>query len=290
MGRGLVQRPPSCVVHPHRPATDRCDECFGRFCTECLVRGGPLLRCQSCAAAAQLRALEAARRWELAYHVGRLRHTIGQARGALAAVVGIAAGIALVGRLSVAQFTEPGDRMVLGTPVGRGVLARWLLDPERQGAPPSPAVPTPAPGPTRIPTLLFGSPEVLGGAPGSNLGALVDGRGGDATPVWHSAPGRVNVVLRFATREPVLAGRVLFAHSTLAPPETWAKEVAVLVSTTADDRDMVLAGQWTLTATTQPQEFAFPRSLVQSVWLRILSNYGSTEYTSLAEFALLPAQ
>src|SRR6266508_3967053 len=48
MGRGLTARPQMCSEHPHRPASDRCDRCFHRFCPECFVRAGPQLLCQSC--------------------------------------------------------------------------------------------------------------------------------------------------------------------------------------------------------------------------------------------------
>ncbi len=53
MGRGLVFRQRSCETHPHRPAVDRCETCFRRFCAECLTRlGAGDLSCSGCAAAA----------------------------------------------------------------------------------------------------------------------------------------------------------------------------------------------------------------------------------------------
>jgi hypothetical protein len=39
---------------------------------------------------------------------------------------------------------------------------------------------------------------------------------------------------------------------------------------------------------TQPQAFPIPSARLAGAWLQILSNYGSAEYTSFAEFALLP--
>jgi hypothetical protein len=48
MGRGLSGRPVACAAHPHRPAVDRCDDCLGHFCAECLVRAGETLRCRAC--------------------------------------------------------------------------------------------------------------------------------------------------------------------------------------------------------------------------------------------------
>jgi len=47
-------------------------------------------------------------------------------------------------------------------------------------------------------------------------------------------------------------------------------------------------GQWTLAQPTDLQTFPLPPTRVASARLRVLSNYGSGEYVSLAEFALLP--
>jgi len=47
-------------------------------------------------------------------------------------------------------------------------------------------------------------------------------------------------------------------------------------------------GAWSLERRTGAQEFAFPRRRVWEVWLRVLSNHGSAQATTLAEFALLP--
>ncbi|MBI3974545.1 MAG: hypothetical protein HY332_24985 [Chloroflexi bacterium] len=80
---------------------------------------------------------------------------------------------------------------------------------------------------------------------------------------------------------------MLFAQSEAEPPETWAKEVEVWISSTDDESQMTRAGRWTLAQTAEPQEFGFARATVRRVRLRILTNYGSAAYTSLDEFALL---
>jgi len=66
--------------------------------------------------------------------------------------------------------------------------------------------------------------------------------------------------------------------------------VEVWVSLTPEQDDPQFLGQWTLEQRTGPQTFAFPRRPVWGLWLRILSNYGSADFTTLAEFALLPAE
>ena len=155
--------------------------------------------------------------------------------------------------------------------------------------------------PPRLPSETQGLGTRLAGstvtAAGDNLPALVDGQTDPSAPVWRSASGQLPIDLQFAAGEtargrpvPALAGRILFAHSTAAAPETWAKDVEVWVSLTPEQDDPQLLGRWTLDQRTGPQVFAFPRQPMWALWLRILSNYGSAEFTSLAEFGLLPAQ
>jgi hypothetical protein len=86
---------------------------------------------------------------------------------------------------------------------------------------------------------------------------------------------------------PVLASKVIFALSRDAPPETWARDVEVWLGADPDAPETLRAGRWTLEQTTEPQAFSFGRTPVRSVRLRVLSNHGGAEYTSLAEFALL---
>lgn len=132
--------------------------------------------------------------------------------------------------------------------------------------------------------------EVLAGAPGTDLLALTDRRAGAAAPLWRSARGRVTADVHLITGGgAVLAGRVFFAHSATAPPETWAKEVEVWASPSLDAGAATVVGRWALTQMTAPQVFAFPRRQVHTVRLRVLSNHGSPESTALAEVALLAA-
>jgi hypothetical protein len=181
-----------------------------------------------------------------------------------------------------------------------GLSACFAIRPLAQGERADPAI---ARDGTRVVTLLRNprlppaSDAAHLRAAGDNLPALVDGRIGETVPVWQSVDGRLPIDLQFAAGEtgrggrpiPALAGRLVFAHSSVAPPETWAKDVEVWVSLTPDQDDRELLGRWTLEQRTGAQLFVFARRPVWGLWLRILSNYGSAEFTSLAEFALLPA-
>jgi hypothetical protein len=155
----------------------------------------------------------------------------------------------------------------------------------------------PAGPPTPIPSLLLGLPAAsvglvapgLGAPPiplGVDPGALTDGQVGGRVPAWRTAAGRVTMELRYMT--PLRSvGRVIFGHSEALPRESWAREVEVWISADPAAPETVLAGRWELAQTTVAQSFVFPPVSMRSVRLRVLSNYGSPEYTSLAEFALV---
>jgi hypothetical protein len=198
--------------------------------------------------------------------------------------------MAASGMATMAGWADPASRAQAGEAVGRMLLAWWLLNPNRpRGAPmPPPVVPTSVPGPTPISSFIR-DPQPVVGPPGSDLPALTDRRVGSEAPVWRSASGLSPVDLVFNTDGPVLVGRVLVANSPAAAPSTWAKAFEVWISGTPDALHGAPVGRWELAPTAEPQEFVFSRGLARSARLRILSNYGSTEYTSLAEFALLPA-
>ncbi len=207
-------------------------------------------------------------------------------------IVGVLALMALSG---AAQVLSPAYR----TQVGQAVGAVSALGATGRGAPAPVAVggaSAAGAAPTRLPTLVLppccGAGAVAEQLPGTDGGALVDGMVGPTVPVWRAPTGYTTADLRLRVRDTTPAGRVVFAHSWgphgEAPPETWAKDVEVWIALSADGADAIRIGRWTLAQTTDAQEFPLPPTRVASARLRILSNYGSAEYVSLAEFALLP--
>jgi hypothetical protein len=76
---------------------------------------------------------------------------------------------------------------------------------------------------------------------------------------------------------------ILFQHPN-EPPDTMAKDVEIDVSTVGPTQGFQFVGRWQLAQTTGPQKFTFPPARGKWLRLRVLSNYGSAEYTSLDEF------
>jgi hypothetical protein len=292
MARGLAERPPACAEHPHHDAVDHCDECGRRFCGDCLVRGRPQLLCRGCWDTAPEREARAARaRHPLYRRLDAMRaNRASVVAGSI--IVGVLALMALSG---AAQVLSPTYRAQVGQAVGAvsafGAVARAPSAPAAGGGSGVAGM-----APARLPTLVLppccGAGAMAEQLPGSNGGALIDGVVGPTAPVWRSTPGFTTADLRLKVRNTTLAGRVVFAHSRAAPPETWAKDVEVWISLGddwGDGTDAVRVGQWTLAQTTDAQAFAFPPARIASARVRILSNYGSADYVSLAEIAVLGA-
>lgn len=288
MARGLAERPPACAEHPHHDAVDHCDECGRRFCGECLVRDRPQLLCRACWATAPAREARAARaRHPLYRHVDAIREN----RASVIAGTVIVGVLALLGLSGGAQVISPGYRAQVGQAVSRvgalGAPSRGAPAPGNTGSPGAAGQFT-----ERVPTLVLppccGSGAMAEQLPGTNGGALIDGIVGPGAPAWRSTPGFTTADLRLKVRNTTPAGRVVFAHSRAAPPDTWAKDVELWIALGDDWTDAVRVGQWTLSQTTDPQEFPFPATRIGSARVRILSNYGSADYVSLAEIAVLP--
>jgi hypothetical protein len=273
-----------CAEHPHRNAVDHCDACGRRFCRDCLIRGGPELLCAACGVS-----LEEFERDQLLLrqpHV-RLHRTLTENRPSIVAGATIAIVLMLLAVSAATQVAGATWQREVGGVAGRAALADQVLAGAGSAAVAG-SSPTAirAAAPTRIPTLLSGLPQPIVGSLGVNPAALTDGRVGVRAGAWRTLQGRLTAELRWPTQSDVVA-RALFAHSLALPQETWAKDVEVWLSPAPNDPETILAGHWTLAQTTEPQYFAFPSTQIFAVRLRVLSNHGGGEYTSLAEFALL---
>lgn len=286
MSRGLAVRLPACGEHPHRAAIDHCDECRRGYCRQCLVRGGPQLLCRRCwAAAPERERIRVRRRHRLYRRLDWIKENRASAvaAGVIAGVLGLLAISGAAQVASSAWQAQAGDAVVA---VRRAAPLPPSQNPGGAGA---------GAAASQVPTLvlgLYGSASAIAElAPGTDAAALVDGQIGPAVRAWRSPSGFVTADLRFRVRDTAPAARVLFAHSRAVPPETWAREVEVWVAITfegLDGPEAIRLGRWTLAQTTGAQVFDIPPARVAGARLRVLSNYGSAEYTSLAEFALLP--
>jgi hypothetical protein len=313
MGRGLAGRPVGCDVHPHRPATDRCDDCRGRFCGACLVRAGETLRCRACTDSLPVREAAAAEGRRLGPRLRQaLRERLGGlvAAAVLAGVLGGAFALALWGgrsgapgagtALSQALADEPAVRQRL-------LAARYCAGgPGTTGELPGPRADTPdLTSPTRrapdtgaaivqaaavLPDTLLRDDRLastpLAVDPYDPLNLTRD-RTADGTG-WRSRTALFPQQVGFALRGTVEVDRVAFRHTRAAPPATWAREVGLWLSTAGPETGFSNVGRWTLAPTTAPHEFVFFETFARYARVCLYASHGSSESVSLGSFVLAP--
>lgn len=313
MGRGLAKRPRACDLHPHRPAVDRCDDCLRPFCPECLSRARETLRCRACCATLPARQAEAAARQRWTWRLRRaLQDRLGGvlAGGLVLGVLGSAAGLALLSgatgggssaisqaladepavlqRSSAARYCSGGD----GTTGNPGVAPAGGAPPTRGGpvltAPTGALVAAMA---SYLPDTLLHDDRLAGTpiarSPFDPLNLIVYRGGYTAQPPgWRSQTGLFPQQVGFALVGNVPIERVAFQHTAAFPPESWVKEVSLLLSTEAADRGFSHVGRWTLAQTTAPQEFWFVETPARYARICLYANYGSREFVSLGALVL----
>jgi hypothetical protein len=91
----------------------------------------------------------------------------------------------------------------------------------------------------------------------------------------------------YALRERVTIDRIAFWQSRTSPPESWTRDVSLLVSAVAPDREFRLAARWTLGQAGAVQPFALPVAISgRYVRLCIQSRQGTADFVSLGGFVL----
>ena len=99
-----------------------------------------------------------------------------------------------------------------------------------------------------------------------------------------------------AIEQNVLSGAQAYANtvtlqaSEQSPPETWVREFRVFVSTESADGPWEEVGAYALAESPLLQRFDFETRPAWYIKLVILSNHGSSEYTSLAEVGVYLTQ
>ena len=123
---------------------------------------------------------------------------------------------------------------------------------------------------------------------------LIDTFANQAVPGWRSVDTTVPQEMVFALPNPLPLNKVILRPHPTDPEATWVREFEVLVSTEGPEQGFTSVGRWTLdpvqarAGTDQerpdPARFEFPETQARWVMLRVLSNNGSPDYVSLAEF------
>ena len=136
---------------------------------------------------------------------------------------------------------------------------------------------------------------------------LIDTYWQSNVPGWRSAGAQFPIDLAFQAANRASMGKLILRVRPGTPPESWPREFELLVSDEGPDTGYQVVLQATfsreeaerlLRDTTRrpealvpaPLRYTFPETMGSFVMLRILSNYGQPDFTSLAEVEVYPAE
>lgn len=312
MLRGGLLEQQRCYNHPHRITEQRCSRCRMPFCNICLHEVPPAERpppqqrrpwrrnvlepdppdalyCDECAA--ELRRLAAAaeeeRRpfWQRRPSRETLRNSL--IGTFIVAIVVIPAWIVAGYAAETPLTSEEAARIAVGLRGGFTSL---------EG--------------TDVLLSAYGGSFISASASsqeGHGPQALVDSFWQANVPDWRSEKAEFPLELVFKAALNSSMGKLILRVSPNSPPDSWPRDFQLLVSVTGPD-----AGYRTVLEATFPRDeaerllrdstqrredpvpaplrFTFPESRGEWVMLRILSNHGHPEFTSLAEVEVYPAE
>jgi len=251
-----------CQIHPHRMAEVKCERCKVGLCSECTHEYNGQKLCGNCAA--ELEYIEVSKptfRDRVRDFFTSLRNTV-IVVAVLAVIVG--AGFLLL-------------RPVFDQPITPEQMARFRYA---------------ASGSFQTPEGINANSTVLGAsllsstsqAKGYEATHLINEYVGDSYPGWRSAGAAFpqDVVVQHDGTS--LVSKVILTQQPGEPAATEVKDFEIDISNEGPDSGWVKVGEWTAAQTAGPQRFTFTATPGKWIRLRILSNYGSTEYTSLGEF------
>ena len=253
-----------CYNHPHRETDLVCGRCRTAYCADCLgVSGDDGARlCATCA-----REVEAAEAAKLTFAQRLLVELRSFGRG-----LAVALALALVLGGIFFAFKDTFDRPLTPEELARFRYAVSGTFETDEGV--------------NLNSTVVGSAVVAATSEAEGYPAkqVINEFTNESIVAWRSADGTLpqSITTEFSQRG--APEKVTLQNHPNEPPDTWPKEFEILISTEGPDSGFVSVGRFTAAQTTELQRFTFPRTVGQWMTLRILSNYGSTEYTSLDEF------
>ena len=251
-----------CYIHPHRVAELKCARCKTGLCAECSreYRGERL--CERCVS--ELKLIEASK---LTFS-DRVRLFFRSLRNTLITIAVIAVVCGGVFYLF---------RGLMNQPITPEELARFRYA---------------AAGSFQTPEGINVNSTVLGAKvvsfssqrPGYEASHLINEYAGPEYPGWRSANATFPQNIVVEHQNAAVIQKVILTQQPNEPRSTWVKTFEIDVSTKGPNQGFKKVGEWTLKQKSGPQIFTFPPVPSKWIRLRILSNDGSTTYTSLAEF------
>lgn len=115
---------------------------------------------------------------------------------------------------------------------------------------------------------------------------LIDGWSTPEVPGWRSTDASLPQEMVFLLPQKTRINKATIRPHPSEPPATWVRDFEILISPESPDAGFVAVARGTLPTTGDMPAISviFPEVIARYVTLRVLSNHGSSEYTSIAEF------
>ena len=251
-----------CYLHPHRVLLTRCERCRTGLCADCIRTYHGQTLCQNCADEVELAFISIPTFRE------RVLQQLTSFRNAMV-VVGI---VALV---SAGAFFLL--RPLMNQPISPEEFARFRYA---------------ASGGFQTPEGVNANSTVLGAKivfttserPGFEAKHVINEYTGPDYPGWRSATAIFPQDIIVSHDQITTVAKVVLYPQANEPPATRVRHFEIAVSNDGPDRGFTTIGAWDAENTAELRRFTFPATESKWIRLRILSNYGSTDYTSLNEF------
>ena len=292
MLRAYLNDAKRCYLHGHRIVTTQCARCRTPYCNECLTertegvfgrlvqqdeRHPEPLFCERCIE--ELEAIEAQEAWRHRPLWQRLIPSRAQINR-----VAIYAAVILVILVPIAIAA----RSAANTPISPEELARVKVGlvggfQTAEG--------------TNFLSQVYGGRYVRASSPAQpdhDPARLIDTWTTPDIPGWRTRDATFPQEVVFVLPALLRVDKVILRPHPNEPPETWVKDFEVLASSQSATEGFASVVRGSLTvdearkaldpdAADQPR-FTFPEVTARWIMLRVLSNQGSRDYTSLAEF------
>lgn len=251
-----------CYNHPHRETVLICDRCKVSYCADCLVEVDGAKLCANCRSelAAALAAIPTFREkvegWGRSLAIGVI---------VLGVLGAIGSGIFLFYRTNLERPLTPEELARF-----RYAMSGTFETPEG----------------IMVTSTVLGSSVVSATSedPAFPAKSLINEYTGPGAPPWRSTSASFPQEVVIQLGNPSSVEKLILTNSSTEPPDTYVKDFEVLVSQVGPSSGFTSVGRFQLAPTTDPQKYAFPVVQASYIMLRVLSNQGSTAYTSLDEF------
>jgi hypothetical protein len=290
--RAYLTEEKRCYDHPHRVVKTACARCKVAYCEECLEErtGGLFARivardekqprplfCSRCVEEVEaLEALEAERKRPLHQRLRPTRSGLHRAAIYVAVILVIAVPLAF-GVRSIAEATLSPEEFAR---IRTGLLGSF----------------TTAEG-TNLASSLIGGTFIRASAPSQpnhDPSRLIDTWAAASVAGWRSQDATLPQELVFALPSKTRITKVILRPHPTEPEETWVKDYEILVSADSPNTGFTRVASGTLDVQQaraamnvenagEPVRLEFADTVAHYVMLRITSNQGSRDYTSLAE-------